>query len=65
MSDQPEVAPQIAELIKMFPQIGFQKVLGIEVVETVPDRAVVRLPHRITVGAAGRDDAAVRQRAAA
>ena len=47
MSDQPEVAPQIAELIKMFPQIGFQKVLGIEVVETVPDRAVVRLPHRM------------------
>ncbi|MAY24796.1 MAG: PaaI family thioesterase [Polycyclovorans sp.] len=53
MSDQPEVAPQIAELIKMFPQIGFQKVLGIEVVETVPDRAVVRLPHRMDLCGGG------------
>ncbi|WP_370305091.1 PaaI family thioesterase [Sinimarinibacterium flocculans] len=39
-------AAQIAALIRMFPQIGFQKLLGIEVVETVPDRAVVRLAHR-------------------
>lgn len=39
-------AAQIAALIKMFPGIGFQKLIGIEVVETANDRAVVRLPHR-------------------
>ncbi|MDM4771507.1 PaaI family thioesterase [Solimonas sp. SE-A11] len=39
-------AAQIAALIKMFPQIAFQKLLGIEVVEAAPDRAVVQLAHR-------------------
>ena len=46
MSDQSEVAPQIAQLLKMWPDIGFQKLLGIEVLEASPQRAVVRLPHR-------------------
>lgn len=46
MSECAPLAPQIAALIKMFPEIGFQKLIGIEVVKTAIDRAVVRLPHR-------------------
>ena len=53
MSDQSEVAPQIAQLLKMWPDIGFQKLLGIEVLEASPQRAVVRLPHRMDLCGGG------------
>lgn len=53
MSNQPEVAPQIAQLLKMWPDIGFQKLLGIEVLEASPQRAVVRLPHRMDLCGGG------------
>ncbi len=46
-------APQVAELIKMFPDIGFQKLIGVEVVEIHKDRAVVRLPHRMDLCGGG------------
>ncbi len=53
MSDHSEVAPQIAQLLKMWPDIGFQKLLGIEVLEASPQRAVVRLPHRMDLCGGG------------
>ena len=53
MSDQSEIAPQIAQLLKMWPDIGFQKLLGIEVLEASPQRAVVRLPHRMDLCGGG------------
>lgn len=54
MSDHSEVAPQIAQLLKMWPDIGFQKLLGIEVLEASPQRAVVRLPHRMDLCGGGK-----------
>lgn len=53
MSDQSEIAPQIAQLLKMWPDIGFQKLLGIEVLEASQQRAVVRLPHRMDLCGGG------------
>lgn len=53
MSDHSEVAPQIVQLLKMWPDIGFQKLLGIEVLEASPQRAVVRLPHRMDLCGGG------------
>lgn len=53
MSDRSEVAPQIAQLLKMWPDIGFQKLLGIEVLEASPQRAVVRLAHRMDLCGGG------------
>lgn len=53
MSDHSEVAPQIAQLLKMWPDIGFQKLLGIEVLEASPQRAVVSLPHRMDLCGGG------------
>lgn len=53
MSDHSEVAPQIAQLLEMWPDIGFQKLLGIEVLEASPQRAVVRLPHRMDLCGGG------------
>jgi len=36
----------VDSLIQMFPEVPFQKLLGIEIVEVVTDRAVVCLPYR-------------------
>ena len=36
----------VDSLIQMFPEVPFQKLLGIEIVEVATDRAVVCLPYR-------------------
>jgi len=36
----------LESLIKMFPEVPFQKLLGIEIVEVVAERALVCLPFR-------------------
>lgn len=38
--------PMISSLIAVYPEIPFQKLLGIEIVEVSADRAVVKLPFR-------------------
>lgn len=38
--------PMISSLIAIYPDIPFQKLLGIEIVEVSADRAVVKLPFR-------------------
>lgn len=53
MTEKNGLDPQIAALIEMFPTIGFQKILGIEVMETSAEHAVVRLPHRMDLCGGG------------
>lgn len=38
--------PMIASLVSVYPDVPFQKLLGIEVVQVSPDKAVIRLPFR-------------------
>ena len=45
--------PMIASLIAVYPEIPFQKLLGIEVVEVSADRAVVKLPFRPELAGGG------------
>ena len=43
----------VDSLIRMFPHVPFQKLLGIEIVEVVTDRAVVCLPFREELAGGG------------
>ena len=43
----------VDSLIQMFPNVPFQKLLGIEIVEIVTDRAVVCLPYRDDLAGGG------------
>lgn len=45
--------PFIDTLIGMFPDVPFQKLIGIEVVEVTKDRAVVRLPFKHELAGGG------------
>ena len=43
----------VDSLIQMFPNVPFQKLLGIEIVDVVTDRAVVCLPYRDDLAGGG------------
>lgn len=45
--------PMISSLIAVYPEIPFQKLLGIEIVEVSTDRAVVKLPFRKELAGGG------------
>lgn len=47
------ISPTVASLVKVYPDIPFQKLLGIEVIEVVTDKAVVRLPFRAELAGGG------------
>lgn len=45
--------PMIASLVSVYPDVPFQKLLGIQVIEVTADKAVVRLPFRSELAGGG------------
>lgn len=45
--------PMIEQLIAVYPEVPFQKLLGIQIVEVVLDKAVVRIPFKQELAGGG------------
>lgn len=45
--------PMIAQLVAVYPEVPFQKLLGIQIVEVTTDKAVIRIPFRQELAGGG------------